>query len=96
MPAEIQVSPATVIGLADHPRYSLYDTVVVFDKVRENTAACSRPGTTYSQAATSRLNQTLVSPHTSLIALLPVARSLPSASSAGQRRAEGPGRSCSS
>jgi len=73
--AHFQVSPATVIGLLTILGYSLYDTVVVFDKVRENTAgllASSR--STYSQAANQALNQTLVrSINTSIIALLPVA-----------------------
>jgi preprotein translocase subunit SecF len=70
-----QVSPATVIGLLTILGYSLYDTVVVFDKVRENTAGLT--GTrksTYTTAANLALNQTLVrSINTSLIALLPVA-----------------------
>ena len=73
--AHFQVSPASVIGLLTILGYSLYDTVVVCDKVRENTAgllASSR--STYSQAANQALNQTLVrSINTSLIALLPVA-----------------------
>jgi preprotein translocase subunit SecF len=73
--AHFEVSPASVIGLLTILGYSLYDTVVVFDKVRENTAgllASSR--STYSQAANQALNQTLVrSINTSLIALLPVA-----------------------
>jgi preprotein translocase subunit SecF len=73
--AHFQVSPASVIGLLTILGYSLYDTVVVFDKVRENTAgllASSR--STYSQAANQALNQTLVrSINTSVIALLPVA-----------------------
>ena len=70
-----QVSPATVIGLLTILGYSLYDTVVVFDKVRENTAGLlATRRTTYSQAANLALNQTLVrSINTSLIALLPVA-----------------------
>ncbi|MGH3195320.1 MAG: protein translocase subunit SecF [Streptosporangiaceae bacterium] len=69
-----QVSPATVIGLLTILGYSLYDTVVVFDKVRENTAGLlGGTRTTYSQAANLALNQTLVrSINTSLIALLPV------------------------
>jgi len=69
------VSPATVIGLLTILGYSLYDTVVVFDKVRENTAGLLGTGrSTYSQAANLALNQTLVrSINTSLIALLPVA-----------------------
>ena len=72
--AGFQVSPATVIGLLTILGYSLYDTVVVFDKVRENTAGLlGGARTTYSQAANLALNQTLVrSINTSLIALLPV------------------------
>ncbi len=69
-----EVTPATVIGFLTILGYSLYDTVVVFDKVRENTrtiAGGSRM--TYSQAANLAVNQTLVrSFNTSLIALLPV------------------------
>ncbi|MEP6464262.1 MAG: protein translocase subunit SecF [Frankiaceae bacterium] len=70
-----EVSPATVIALLTILGYSLYDTVVVFDKVQENTrglAAGSR--TTYSAEANLALNQTLVrSINTSIIGLLPVA-----------------------
>jgi preprotein translocase subunit SecF len=70
-----EVSPSTVIALLTILGYSLYDTVVVFDKVRENTmglAGGSRM--TYSQAANLGVNQTLVrSINTSIIALLPVA-----------------------
>jgi preprotein translocase subunit SecF len=70
-----QVSPATIIGLLTILGYSLYDTVVVFDKVRENTAPLlGTRKTTYSDAANLALNQTLVrSINTSLTALLPVA-----------------------
>jgi preprotein translocase subunit SecF len=70
-----QVSPASVIGFLTILGYSLYDTVVVFDKVRENTAGLlGGARSTYSQAANLALNQTLVrSINTSLIALLPVA-----------------------
>jgi preprotein translocase subunit SecF len=70
-----QVSPATIIGLLTILGYSLYDTVVVFDKVRENTAPLlGTRKTNYSQAANLALNQTLVrSINTSLTALLPVA-----------------------
>jgi preprotein translocase subunit SecF len=73
--AGFDVSPATVIGLLTILGYSLYDTVVVFDKVRENTAGLlGSSRSTYSQAANLALNQTLVrSINTSLIALLPVA-----------------------
>jgi preprotein translocase subunit SecF len=70
-----QVSPATIIGLLTILGYSLYDTVVVFDKVRENTASIlGTRKSTYSDAANLALNQTLVrSINTSLTALLPVA-----------------------
>jgi preprotein translocase subunit SecF len=69
------VTPATVIGFLTILGYSLYDTVVVFDKVRENTKSVSANSKmTYSQAANLAVNQTLVrSANTSLIALLPVA-----------------------
>jgi preprotein translocase subunit SecF len=72
--AGFQVSPASVIGLLTILGYSLYDTVVVFDKVRENTAGLlGGARSTYSQAANLALNQTLVrSINTSIIALLPV------------------------
>jgi preprotein translocase subunit SecF len=73
--ARFQVSPATVIGLLTILGYSLYDTVVVFDKVRENTAPIlGTRKSNYSETANLALNQTLVrSINTSLIALLPVA-----------------------
>ena len=69
------VAPASVIGLLTILGYSLYDTVVVFDKVRENTAGLlTSARSTYSEAANLALNQTLVrSINTSLTALLPVA-----------------------
>jgi len=70
-----EVTPSTVIGFLTILGYSLYDTVVVFDKVRENTRAITSSGKyTYSQAANLAVNQTIVrSLNTSLIALLPVA-----------------------
>ena len=70
-----QVSPTTVIGLLTILGYSLYDTVVVFDKVRENTAGLlTTQRSTYSDAANLALNQTLVrSINTSITALIPVA-----------------------
>ncbi|MGH3319945.1 MAG: protein translocase subunit SecF [Streptosporangiaceae bacterium] len=70
-----EVTPATVIGILTILGYSLYDTVVVYDKVRENTAGLlSGSRMTYSQAANLGVNQTLVrSINTSVIALLPVA-----------------------
>jgi preprotein translocase subunit SecF len=68
------VTPATVIGFLTILGYSLYDTVVVFDKVRENTKSITSTGkVTYSAAANLAVNQTLVrSFNTTVIALLPV------------------------
>jgi preprotein translocase subunit SecF len=69
------VTPSTLIGLLTILGYSLYDTVVVFDSIRENTRGITASNqTTYSEAANLSVNQTLVrSINTSLIALLPVA-----------------------
>ena len=68
------VTPATVIGFLTILGYSLYDTVVVFDKIRENTRSITATGkSTFSEAANLGVNQTLIrSMNTSLIALLPV------------------------
>jgi len=70
-----EVTPATVTGLLTILGYSLYDTVVVFDKVRENTRGVLRSKTrTYVEQANLAVNQTLVrSINTSITALLPVA-----------------------
>jgi preprotein translocase subunit SecF len=69
-----EVSPATVTGVLTILGFSLYDTVVVFDKVRENTKDLGRSTRTYSEAANLAVNQTLVrSINTSVVALLPVA-----------------------
>ena len=70
-----EVTPATVIGLLTILGFSLYDTVVVFDKVQENTKGLtSLTRRTYPEAANLAVNQTLMrSINTSLIALLPVA-----------------------
>ncbi|MQA82898.1 MAG: protein translocase subunit SecF [Streptosporangiales bacterium] len=69
-----EVTPATVIGFLTILGYSLYDTVVVFDKVRENTSGILGGNrTTYSRAANLAVNQTLArSINTSVVALLPV------------------------
>jgi preprotein translocase subunit SecF len=70
-----EVTPSTVVGLLTILGFSLYDTVVVYDKVAENSrnlVAGSRM--TYAEAANLAVNQTLMrSINTSLIALLPVA-----------------------
>jgi preprotein translocase subunit SecF len=69
-----EVSPATVIGLLTILGFSLYDAVVVFDKVRENTRGIlGLTRRTFAEEANLALNQTLMrSINTSLIALLPV------------------------
>jgi preprotein translocase subunit SecF len=69
-----EVSPATVIGLLTILGFSLYDAVVVFDKVKENTRGIlGLTRRTFAEEANLALNQTLMrSINTSLIALLPV------------------------
>lgn len=67
------VTPATVIGILTILGYSLYDTVVVFDKVRENVAGLREQRRTYTQAANAALNAVLVrSLNTTIIGVLPV------------------------
>jgi preprotein translocase subunit SecF len=70
-----EVTPSTIVGLLTILGFSLYDTVVVYDKVAENsTDILAGSRTTYSEAANLAVNQTLMrSINTSLIALLPVA-----------------------
>jgi preprotein translocase subunit SecF len=70
-----EVTPSTVIGVLTILGFSLYDTVVVFDKVKENTKGIEKTSrSTYSFAANLALNQTIVrSINTSIVALLPVA-----------------------
>jgi preprotein translocase subunit SecF len=69
-----EVTPATVIGLLTILGFSLYDTVVVFDKVKENARGLlGLTRRTYGETANLALNQTLMrSINTSIIALLPV------------------------
>ena len=68
-----EVTPATVTGVLTILGFSLYDTVVVFDKVRENTADLRGTRQTYAQASNLAVNQTLVrSINTSIVALIPV------------------------
>ena len=70
-----EVTPATVIGFLTILGYSLYDTVVVFDKVRENTQDLTEQRRyTYGELSNLAINQTIVrSINTSVVALLPVA-----------------------
>jgi preprotein translocase subunit SecF len=68
-----EVTPATVTGVLTILGFSLYDTVVVFDKVRENTKNLRASHQTYLEAANLAVNQTLVrSINTSIVALIPV------------------------
>ena len=70
-----EVTPGAVIGLLTILGYSLYDTVVVFDKVRENTSGQTRDASlTYGQQVNLAVNQTLVrSLNTTIVGALPVA-----------------------
>jgi len=69
-----EVSPATMIGFLTVLGYSIYDTVVVFDKVRENTNEAFANGRmSFAQAANLAVNQTLVrSINTTVIGILPI------------------------
>ena len=72
-----QITPDTVIAILTILGYSLYDTVVVFDRVRDNSTssgAILKTGTmTYSDMVNLSMNQTLArSINTSLVAILPV------------------------
>lgn len=71
----VEVTPAAVIGFLTILGYSLYDTVVVFDKVRENTLGFGPESErTFAGSVNLAINQTLVrSINTSVVALLPVA-----------------------
>ncbi len=70
----VEVSPATVIGFLTILGYSLYDTVVVFDKVRELTKGINdQKQFTFAEMVNLAVNQTMVrSINTSVVALLPV------------------------
>lgn len=69
-----EVTPATVIGLLTILAFSLYDTVVVFDKVEENTEAAMRHKRhTYAEGANLAINQTIMrSINTTIISVLPI------------------------
>ncbi|MET9439722.1 protein translocase subunit SecF [Streptomyces sp. NPDC006610] len=70
-----EVTPGTVIGLLTILGYSLYDTVVVFDSLKEQTKDIAKQTRwTYSDIANRSINSTLVrSINTTVVALLPVA-----------------------
>ncbi|MEL4357972.1 MULTISPECIES: protein translocase subunit SecF [unclassified Luteococcus] len=68
------VTPATLIGVLTILGYSLYDTVVVFDKVKENVRGLTSQRRSYSEAANAAVNQVLIrSLNTTIIGVLPVA-----------------------
>ncbi|WP_431781454.1 protein translocase subunit SecF [Streptomyces chumphonensis] len=69
-----EVTPGTVVGVLTILGYSLYDTVVVFDKVNENTSTLNKQNRwTFPELANRGLNATLIrSVNTSVVALLPV------------------------
>jgi preprotein translocase subunit SecF len=69
-----EVTPSTIIGFLTILGFALYDVVVVFDKIQENTRGITGSSTqTYGEAANLAVNQTLMrSINTSVVALLPV------------------------
>ena len=73
--SRFEVTPATIIGVLTILGYSLYDTVVVFDKIRENTEAFeAQTRSTYAELANLAVNQTFIrSINTSVVGVLPVA-----------------------
>jgi preprotein translocase subunit SecF len=69
-----QVTPATVIAFLTILGYSLYDTIVVFDKIEENTKGLASTGRiTYTDTVNLSMNQVLMrSINTSLVAIMPI------------------------
>ncbi|KRA23456.1 preprotein translocase subunit SecF [Microbacterium sp. Root61] len=72
--AGFEISPAAVIGFLTILSYSLYDTTVVFDKIRENTHEDGEvSGRTFGESVNLAVNQTLIrSINTTVVAILPV------------------------
>ena len=69
-----EITPSAIIGFLTILSYSLYDSVVVFDKIRENTEdVLERRDTTFAEQINLAVNQTLVrSIHTAIVGVLPV------------------------
>ncbi|MEJ3744852.1 protein translocase subunit SecF [Actinomycetes bacterium KLBMP 9797] len=69
-----EVTPSTIVGFLTILGFALYDVVVVFDKIQENTRGITASGTqTYAEGANLAINQTLMrSINTAVVALLPV------------------------
>jgi preprotein translocase subunit SecF len=72
--SRFEVTPATVVAFLTILGYSLYDTIVVFDKVQENTKGLSATGRlTYSDTVNLSMNQVLMrSINTSIVAIMPI------------------------
>lgn len=72
--SNFQITPATVIAVLTILGYSLYDTIVVFDRIQENVKSLVNPGRlAYDDAVDLSLNQVLMrSLNTSLVAIIPV------------------------
>jgi preprotein translocase subunit SecF len=72
--SRFEVTPATVVAFLTILGYSLYDTIVVFDRVEENTRGLAASGRmTYSDTVNLSMNQVLMrSLNTSLVAILPI------------------------
>ena len=87
-----EVTPATVIGMLTILGFSLYDSVVVFDKVEENTrGVLALNKRTYAEQANLAINQTLMrSINTTFIGILPVLGLMVVACGCSARDAEGP------
>ena len=70
-----EITPAAVIGFLTILGYSLYDTVVIFDKIRENTLDVEfSETTTFASQVNLAINQTIVrSVNTSIVSALPIA-----------------------
>ncbi|OFQ75554.1 protein translocase subunit SecF [Rothia sp. HMSC068E02] len=69
-----EITPSAIIGFLTILSYSLYDSVVVFDKIRENTEdVLERRDTTFAEQINLAVNQTLVrSINTAIVGVLPV------------------------
>ena len=72
--SRFEVTPATVVAFLTNLGYSLYDTIVVFDKVEENTKGLSASGRmTYAETVNLSMNQVMMrSINTSLVAIMPI------------------------
>ena len=70
---QLEVTPATVIAFLTILGFSLYDTIVVFDKIKENTARFATARLPYDDVINVSMNQVLMrSLNTSVAAILPV------------------------